>query len=74
MNQINVQYYKTKIGELILGSFDGKLCLLDFKYRKSFPRILKRIKEYFGLAQTKNYIEALEKAFGQKKYNFQKNG
>ncbi len=34
MNQINIQYHKTKIGELILGSFDGKLCLLDFRYRK----------------------------------------
>ena len=34
MNVINIQYCKTKIGELILGSFEGKLCLLDFRYRK----------------------------------------
>ncbi len=34
MNQINIRYYKTKIGELILGSFDGQLCMLDFRYRK----------------------------------------
>ena len=33
-NTIHIQYYKTKIGELILGSFEGKLCLLDFRYRK----------------------------------------
>jgi methylated-DNA-[protein]-cysteine S-methyltransferase len=32
---IKIQYYKTKIGELILGAFDNKLCLLDFKYRKN---------------------------------------
>jgi len=34
MNQISIQYFKTKIGELILGSFENKLCLLDFRYRK----------------------------------------
>ncbi len=34
MQQINIQYYKTKIGELILGTFDSKLCILDFRYRK----------------------------------------
>ncbi len=39
---------KTPIGEMIFGSSEKGLCLLDFKYRKSFPRILNRIKEYFG--------------------------
>ncbi|KHE91434.1 hypothetical protein S225a_07610 [Candidatus Brocadiaceae bacterium S225] len=32
MNQINIQYYKTTIGELISGSFDGRLCLLDYSF------------------------------------------
>lgn len=44
MNQINIQYYRTKIGELILGSFDGKLCLLDFRYRKMRKTVDDRIK------------------------------
>ncbi len=43
MNQINIQYYKTKIGELILGSFDEKLCLLDFRYRRMRTTIDNRI-------------------------------
>ena len=34
MNQINIQYYKTKIGELLLGCFDGKLCMLDMSERE----------------------------------------
>lgn len=34
MHQIEIQYCKTVIGELILGSFDGQLCLLDYRYRK----------------------------------------
>jgi len=53
MNQINVQYYKTKYGEFILGSFDKKLCLLDFRYRKMRETVDNRIKK--GMAA--EYIE-----------------
>ena len=45
MNQIRVQYFKSKIGELILGSFDGSLCLLDFRYRRMRKAVDRRIKE-----------------------------
>ncbi|MDR7926064.1 methylated-DNA--[protein]-cysteine S-methyltransferase [Acidithiobacillus thiooxidans] len=44
MNSINIQYHKTKIGELILGSFDDRLCLLDFRYRKMRTTVDNRIK------------------------------
>jgi methylated-DNA-[protein]-cysteine S-methyltransferase len=44
MSKINIQYYKTKIGELILGSFEDKLCLLDFRYRKLRESVDGRIK------------------------------
>ncbi len=44
MNQINIQYHKSKIGELILGSFENKLCILDFKYRKMRKAVDDRIK------------------------------
>ncbi len=44
MNYINIQYYKTKIGELILGSFEDHLCLLDFRYRKMRISVDSRIK------------------------------
>ncbi len=44
MNTINIQYYKTKIGELILGSFRSKLCILDFRYRKMRNTVDKRIR------------------------------
>lgn len=39
---------KTPIGVIVFGSSDKGLCLLDFKFRKSFPRILNRITEFFG--------------------------
>ncbi|MBT4575460.1 MAG: methylated-DNA--[protein]-cysteine S-methyltransferase [Candidatus Cloacimonetes bacterium] len=45
MSKIIIQYYKTKIGEMILGSFDGSLCLLDFRYRKMRTTVDNRIKK-----------------------------
>ncbi len=43
MNNIDIQYFKTKIGELIIGSFNNKLCLLDFRYRKMRKAVDNRI-------------------------------
>lgn len=45
MNKINISYYKTRIGELILGSFANKLCLLDFRYRKKREAIDARLQK-----------------------------
>ena len=45
MNKINIQYYQTQIGDIILGSFDGRLCLLDFKYKKTRKTTDNRIKK-----------------------------
>ena len=45
MKEICIQYHKTKIGELILGSFADKLCLLDFNHRKMRKAVDHRIKK-----------------------------
>jgi methylated-DNA-[protein]-cysteine S-methyltransferase len=34
MNRIFLQYFKTDLGELLLGSFHERLCLCDWRYRK----------------------------------------
>ncbi len=47
-NEINIFYYKTKIGELIIGSFKGEICILDFRYRKMRTRVDDRIKKAFN--------------------------
>jgi len=57
MSTISIQYYKTKIGELILGSFDDKLCLLDFRYRRMRTTVDNRIKK--GL--TAEFVEQDDK-------------
>ena len=43
MKNININYHKTPIGEVIIGSYDGKLCMLDFRYRKKRDTIDNRI-------------------------------
>ena len=48
MKQINIQYHKTKIGELIVGSFDNKLCLLDYRYRRMRKTVDKRVQRGLG--------------------------
>ncbi len=45
MADICIQYHKTKIGELILGSFKEKLCLLDFNFRRMRNAVDDRIKK-----------------------------
>lgn len=44
MNQIEIGYYKTRIGEMVIGSFHEKICLLDFRYRKMRATVDTRIK------------------------------
>jgi len=43
MNKINIQYFKHPYAEFILGSYDGKLCLCDFRYRKMRESVDNRI-------------------------------
>lgn len=43
MSVIHIQTYKTKLGELILGDYQGQLCLLDWRYRKMRNTVDNRI-------------------------------
>jgi len=48
MKQINIQFYKTKYAHFILGSFENKLCLLDFRYRRMRTTVDNRLKKSFN--------------------------
>ncbi len=63
MDNINIQYYKTPIGQLILGSFDNKLCLLDFRYRRMRNTVDNRLKK--GLVA--DFIEKEDEILAQTK-------
>jgi methylated-DNA-[protein]-cysteine S-methyltransferase len=60
-NPIHIQYYKTKIGELKMGSFNNKLCMLDFNYRKMRTAIDNRIKNGLGTDFVEQDNEILER-------------
>ncbi len=61
MHQINIQYYKTKYANFILGSFENKLCILDFKYRKMRTTVDNRLKKGFNAEFTEQDDEILQK-------------
>ncbi len=48
-NKIHLLEYKTKIGNLLFGSFDKKLCLLNFNFIK---------KQNYSLEKIKNFLDA----------------
>lgn len=74
---INIQTYQSPVGELILGSYDNKLCLCDWRYRKMRDEIDERIKKGLNadfleenspvidktIIQLKAYFEGNRKAF-----------
>lgn len=45
MMPIALQYWKSPVGELILGSFDNTLCLADWRYRTKRTRIDTRLQQ-----------------------------
>ncbi|MFC2073487.1 methylated-DNA--[protein]-cysteine S-methyltransferase [Campylobacterota bacterium] len=45
MNIIKIQYFKTPVGEMILGSYDNTLCMADWRYRKSRNSIDRRLQK-----------------------------
>ena len=61
MTDICIQYHKTKIGELILGSFADKLCLLDFNHRKMRKAVDHRIKKGLNAAFIEKDSDIIEK-------------
>lgn len=45
MSTINIQYYKTPVGEIILGAFEEQLVLLDYRYRRTRTAVDNRLKK-----------------------------
>ncbi|MEH0155153.1 methylated-DNA--[protein]-cysteine S-methyltransferase [Limibacter armeniacum] len=44
MQTINIQHFNTSFGELILGDFQGEICICDWRYRKMRDTVDNRIK------------------------------
>ncbi len=44
MKSINIQFFDSPYGELIIGSYEGQLCLCDWRYRKKRAAVDARLK------------------------------
>jgi methylated-DNA-[protein]-cysteine S-methyltransferase len=60
MDKINISYFKTPYGELVLGDFRNELCLCDWRYRKMRPEIDKRIKNGLNAEFTEELTPPIE--------------
>ena len=65
MPSIEVQYYQTNLGELILGSFENQLCLCDWRYRKQRKQIDDRITHGLGATFIVTESEIIEETKNQ---------
>lgn len=59
--KIYTGYFKTDYGELIVGSFEHKLCLCDWRYRKMRSSIDQRIQAGLGALYVEEESEIINK-------------
>jgi len=60
MPKINIQYFKTAYGELLLGEHDNKLIICDWRYRKMRDRIDQRLQQNLKTSYTKKNTTLLD--------------
>ena len=65
MNKIHIAYYKSPVGEILLGSYGSKLCLADWRYRKMRSSIDNRIQKTLKAAYVKESSDVIEQAIGE---------
>jgi methylated-DNA-[protein]-cysteine S-methyltransferase len=62
MNKISTQYFKTPFGEMILGAYENKLCMADWRYRKDRERIDRRVQKALNAIFVEEENKVLELA------------
>ena len=65
MTQIIIQYHKTAIGELVIGSYEDKLCLLDYRYRKMRASVDRRIAKGLNATMVEGISDTNQRAIEQ---------
>ncbi len=62
---IKISYFKNPYGELIIGDYQGKLCLCDWRYRKTRSKIDDRIQNFFNTVYIEQNSFLIEKTINQ---------
>ncbi len=70
MEKIQVKSLHSPFGELVLGSYKGKICLCDWKFRKQRDQIDNRIMRYLSSTMVASESEILQELTEQLKEYF----
>jgi len=70
VHKISIQYYMSPVGEILLGSYEGKLCIADWKYRKMRTTIDSRIQKGLDAKYVEQSTEIIEETIKQMKEYF----
>ncbi|HHD78979.1 MAG TPA: methylated-DNA--[protein]-cysteine S-methyltransferase [Epsilonproteobacteria bacterium] len=70
MNKISIQSYKSPAGEMLLGSYENKLCIADWKYRKMRKTIDSRTQRGLKAEYVEESSEVIEETIKQMKEYF----
>ena len=70
MSVISIHYYKSPIGDILLGSYRGKLCLADWKYRKMRMTIDNRIQTGLKAKYVEESSDVINETINQMKEYF----
>ena len=65
MSSIAIQYYTTPLGELIIGVYEHKLCLCDWRYREMRTAIDQRIQRELQASYIEQEHELIEATIQQ---------
>ncbi len=71
MSTIDIHYYKSPAGELIMGSFNHELCLCDWRYRRMRATIDQRIQLGLNASYTEGDSPVIQSAIHQLKTYFE---
>lgn len=62
MDKISIQYFSTPFGDMILGSYEGKLCMADWRYRKMRESVDRRVQKGLNAIFVKEESSVLKQA------------
>ena len=71
MNKISIQYYQSPVGSILLGSYENKLCLADWRYRKMRDSIDRRIQKGLHAEYIEESSKVIEETIVQMKAYFE---
>jgi len=70
MEYIKIQYYKSQVGEILLGSYQDKLCIADWRYRKQRDYIDNRIQKGLNASYKEENSEVIKQTIIELKEYF----